>query len=444
MKKIEQAPNFNLWLKRTGISKVQSWLYNPKVGALADDLNESYKYWDKAKYMEAPDNMTAEDIWMLAKIKRALTPYRISVGTYTFSWYLNSQLNELLHSFDLNIGGNLGVNSLIPKEDKHKYLVNSIMEEAIASSQIEGAVTSRRMAKEMLRKNIPPKNKSEQMIYNNYQTIRKILEIKDEPLAEKNLLEIHLLIAKDTMFKAEEGALRTTNDVHVVDVTDGTVVHTPPRAEILPALMQEFYHFFNNESEAPFIHPIVKACIIHFLIGFIHPFADGNGRTARALFYWYLLRKGYWLTEYMSISRLILRSKAQYARAYQYSEIYENDLTYFIKYQLRTMKLAFDDLREYIKRKIAEKIQLADLIRIRGINERQALIVKWYYEEPNTSMNVREVQTRLGVSNQTARNDLNHLKTMGFLQAIAVNKKSESFIRTKDFENLLEKSKEGL
>lgn len=145
----------------------------------------------------------------------------------------------------------------------------------------------------------------------------------------------------------------------------------------------------------------------------------------------------------MSISRLILRSKAQYARAYQYSEMDDNDLTYFIKYQLRTMDLAFKELREYIKRKIAEKRQLADLIRVPGINDRQALILKWFDEEPLASMSVREVQTRLGVSNQTARNDLNHLKDLGFLNSIAIDKKSESYIRQKEFANLLEKLNTG-
>lgn len=162
--------------------------------------------------------------------------------------------------------------------------MNSIMEEAIASSQIEGAVTSRHLAKEMLRRNTPPKTKSEQMIFNNYQTIQRILEIKNDPLNEKKLLEIHLLVTKDTMHKSEEGAFRTTNDIHVIDTTDGTVVHTPPPSDTIQTLMHDLYDFFNNDSETPFIHPIIKACVIHFMIGFIHPFADGNGRKARAFF----------------------------------------------------------------------------------------------------------------------------------------------------------------
>lgn len=46
------------------------------------------------------------------------------------------------------------------------------------------------------------------------------------------------------------------------------------------------------------------------MIAYMHPFVDGNGRTARALFYWYMLKSGYWLTEYLSISRVIAKSKS--------------------------------------------------------------------------------------------------------------------------------------
>jgi Fic family protein len=438
MRKIEKPPSRDRWIKKIGITDVQRLWNNIEFNQLVRSVNDSYKYWDKVKYLETPDGFTPEDVWMMAKSLRRDSPYQVPFGEYSFTWYLTSQLQELLHFFDLNIGGSLEARSLIPKEDKHKYLMSSIMEEAIASSQIEGAVTSRRLAKEMLRKNIPPKNKSEQMILNNYRTIQRILEIKDTDLSINTILDIHHVVAKNTMPESEVGAFRTTDDVHVIDASDGSIIHTPPPAADLNALMEGLCQFFNRTGEEPFIHPIVKACVIHFIIGFIHPFADGNGRTARAIYYWYLLKKGYWLTEYMSISRMILRSKAQYARAYQYSEIDEHDLTYFIKYQLRAMRLAFDGLREYIQRKIAEKRQLAELIRLPGVNERQALIIKWYYEEPSAAMSVREIQNRLGVSNQTARNDMQHLKDLGFIYSVPVDQKKETFLRANEFESLLE------
>jgi len=440
MKKIERPPTLHAYFSSKESNKLSKLVTNKDVNTLVDQINEGYKYWDKVKYVTPPDGFTPTDIWIAAKFKRSSSPYSISFGGYNFTWYLNSQLQELLHLFDLHIGGSLEARSLIPKDEKHKYLINSIMEEAIASSQIEGAVTTRKHAKEMLRKNTPPKTKSEQMIFNNYITIQKILEIKDENLSFKRILEIHRLISQDTLVdKADEGNFRKTDDVNVVDATNGNILHAPPSSADLDTLMNELCIFFNTETHSPFIHPIIKGCIIHFMIGFIHPFVDGNGRTARALFYWYLLKKGYWLTEYLSISKLILRSKAQYARAYLYTEIDDNDLTYFIKYKLRTMKLAFESLREYIQRKIAEKRRLTDFVRIPGVNDRQALILKWFSEESSIVLTVKELQNRSGVSNQTARNDLQGLIALNFLEQIELNGKTDAFVKGTKFDELIER-----
>src|SRR5690606_18874059 len=349
-------------------------------------------------------------------------------------------IQRALHEFDLHIGEKLGSDNIIPTEKKYIYLISSIMEEAIASSQIEGAVTTRREAKEMLRKNAKPRNKSEQMIMNNYMTIKHIVNVKDQPLTLDGLLEIHRLITHLTLDNDnDEGRFRTDNEVNVVDATDGEIVHVPPDHAEVPALMNELIDFFNDKNQDEFIHPIVKGCIIHFMIGFIHPFVDGNGRCARALFYWYLLRRGYWLMEYLSISRLIVRSKAQYARAFIYSEIDDNDLTYFIHYKLKTMTLAYHSLVEYIQRKIREKKRLIQFHRIKGINERQATIIKWVFDDPDILLTVKEVETRLGISNQTSRNDLVGLVEMGYLDILEINKKTKAFCKGRSFDKLLKK-----
>lgn len=84
------------------------------------------------------------------------------------------------------------------------------------------------------------------------------------------------------------------------------------------------------------------------MIGYDHPFVEGNGRTARALFYWSLARSGYWLMEYISISRLLKQAPAQYGSAYMYSETDENDTTYFILHQISIIERAIDALYEYL------------------------------------------------------------------------------------------------
>lgn len=425
--------------------RIVELIMNDEFNKLLNEVNENYYYWDKVKYLKVPSGIKVEEVWAIAKVRRRNSPHKITFGKYIFTWFLNTKIQELLHLFDLNIGGTLESKSVIPKDDKNRYLISSIMEEAIASSQIEGAITTRKKAKEMLRKNINPRNKSEQMIYNNYVSIQKILEWKDEPLTEKKLLYLHKLVTSKTLDRQEdEGEFRNDNEVKVVDVIDGEVVHYPPDFTEIKELILQLCAFANSENKDVFVHPIIKACIIHFMIGYIHPFVDGNGRTARALFYWYLLSKGYWLTEYLSISKMILKSKVQYAKAYQYTENDENDLTYFISYQLKTMKLSFDSLRDYIQRKIEEKRKITDFIKLDNINERQALILKWIYEESSLILSVKEIETRLSISNQTARTDLQGLVELGYLEIVQLNKKTQAFAKSNDFDNLLSKKNKKL
>lgn len=434
---MEHAPQ---WANEEIYGEVYKLLLNEEFQQFLNEINERYLYWDKVKYQKSDLVSNPHVLWIALKLRRAFNAKNIQFGDYKFTFNLTDFIQKGLHEFDLNTGVQSGTKNLIPEDDKKRYLVSSIMEEAIASSQIEGAVTTRKQAKEMLRKNIRPKNKSEQMILNNYITIKHIVEIKDELLTAERFLEIHRLISHQTLAISEdEGNYRKDNEVKVIDTANGQIIHSPPDYQDIPKLMNEIFVFFNNEKDEKFIHPIVKGCIIHFMIGFIHPFVDGNGRTARALFYWYLLKNGYWLTEYMSISRLIVKSKTQYAKAFQYTEIDENDLTYFIYYKIKTMQLAFDSLREYIQQKINEKREIINFQKIRGVNSRQAIIIKWLIGEPNLMFSVKEIETRLTIANQTARTDLMELVNRGYIEIVDLNNKTKGFCRSVEFENLLKK-----
>lgn len=437
MKQIERAPK---WFNDQLYKEVNKLRLNEDFQLLLNEINEKYLYWDKVKYHTNKQVSDPKILWAAVKLSRTINAKKIQFGENKFIYNLTDFIQKGLHDFDLHIGGHLGTKNLIPEDDKKRYLVSSIMEEAIASSQIEGAVTSRKQAKEMLRKNIKPKNKSEQMILNNYITIKHIVEIKDEPINTERFLEIHRLISNQTLNnKKDEGKYRKDDEIKVIDTVNGRIVHSPPEYKNIPKLMNDVFTFFNKDKNDQFIHPIIKGCIIHFMVGYIHPFVDGNGRTARALFYWYLLKNGYWLTEYLSISRLIVKSKAQYAKAFQYTEIDENDLTYFINYKIKTMQMAFESLRDYIQLKISEKRRIINYQKIKGINSRQALIIQWLFEEPNLMFSVKEIENRLTVSNQTARTDLTELVDRGYLEIIDLNNKTKGFCRTEEFGNLIKK-----
>jgi Fic family protein len=437
MRKVERPPFLGNWditkvgrLTKDNISKINA-------------INESsYPYWEKWKHIGKELKLDAKTVWGFVKFTaRGWFQQVIHFDRPNdLRLHLNmpSIMQEQLHRLDLNLGGSLHASGLIPADEKQRYLVSSLMEEAIASSQLEGAATTRRIAKEMLESNRKPKNHSEQMIVNNYEAMRWIVENKNIKLDERSILQLHKIITNDTLStRDEEGAFRRDDEVKIVDVQTGAVLHTPPSYRQLDKLMKEFCDFANDQVKVGFfLHPIAKSIILHFLIGYIHPFADGNGRTARALFYWYLIRKNYWLIEYMSVSRVILKSKAQYARAYQYTELDENDLTYFILYNLKAIRISLEELKQYIERKNREKNEMLKLLRNTDYNDRQIVILQEILHHKKDVYTVQEIETRFGVSNQTARNDLNYLVEKGILESRRSGNKIQ-FLTAGDIEKKL-------
>ena len=398
-------------------------------------IQDEYLYWDKLKYKTSHESKV--EVWSAVKFHRRITSKRIQFGknpAYTFTYPNTDFLQRSLHLFDMHTGGTLTSNIGIAETDKSKFMISSIIEESISSSQMEGASTTIKKAKEMIQYEKKPLTKSEQMIMNNYVTMNHIVQIKNEDLTVEKLLEIHRLISNNTLDNAEEeGKFRTNDDIFVANVIKGDIVHQPPPHEELSQLLDDLIIFFNNDSK-DFIHPVVKGCIIHFMIGWIHPFTDGNGRTARALFYWYMLKNGYWLTEYLSISRIIKDTKNQYEKAYQHTEIDDNDLGYFITYHVKTMIKAYNALKAYIHKKQTEVIQAAKFLKIEGVNERMAQLIKIIHEDGDRVFTSKEVQNRFGVSNFTARMDLKALVSLGFMQEIKVNLKKINYIRSENFD----------
>ena len=165
------------------------------------------------------------------------------------------------------------------------------------------------------------------------------------------------------------------------------------------------------------------------MLAWIHPFVDGNGRTARSVFYWYLLKKGYWLMEYLSISRVIYKNKRRYERAFLYTESDGMDMTYFILHNLTVMKKAYDDLKVYLSEKQKERGAILQYADIEGINERQMQILKLLSDSPSLVLTCQEVSNRFGVTERTARTDLNELADKGHLKRIPINKKQTGFMQ---------------
>ena len=408
---------------------------NKELQTLLDKINDGYEYWDTVKYKKLTSGITDIDLWTYVKASRL----NLTIGVWQnplLMLGLTNRMQRLCHEFDMNFGGSWGDSSVIPAESRQQYLVSSLMEEAIYSSQMEGAATTRKVAKDMLRKKMSPRDKSQQMIVNNYQTINYIAEHKTDSLTPELLLHVHQLMTSNTLDSPDDsGRFRKNDDIVVENGITHETVHIPPTYTEIPSFVKSLCNFFNETHSKVFIHPIIRGIIIHFMIAYVHPFADGNGRTARAMFYWYMLRQGYWLTEYMSISRVIAKSKKAYEKSFLYAEADMLDIGYFVNYNLGVLEKSFKQLQEYIKRKQLDKNSANKFFKLGNINERQAQILKMYYEDPALILTVKDVQVKFLVTPTTAKNDLMLLLERKFIKEIAFNKVKKGYIKGELFDS---------
>ncbi len=413
---------------------------NTDIQKVIEKINDNYEYWSEVKYKKLPEGVkTPIELWGRVKLSRYLKT--ISVwDKYGINTAITNYMQRMCHDFDMNFGGSWGTSHIIGNENKEQFLISSLMEEAISSSKMEGASTTRKLAKEMLRKKISPKDKFQQMIFNNYNTIKFIVDNKNQPLSEELLRKIHSMMTKNTLSRAEDaGKFRADNEVVVENAITRETVHVPPPHNDIATFVQDLICFFNEKDSDSFIHPIIKGIIIHFMIGYMHPFTDGNGRTARALFYWYMLKEGYWLTEYLSISRIIAKSKNNYEKAYLYTENDGNDMGYFITYNLTVLDKAFKELKNYIKRKLNEKKDAIPFLKLGDFNERQARIIKFFVENPGEMLTVKDVEVKYGIVPATAKRDIVGLLEHGLLSEISLNKVKKGYLKSDDFDRMISK-----
>ncbi len=402
---------------RTSKDRINALLFAPRL----DDSR--YFHWEQLLRHAPPEGLSHEEWWFRLKLQRSSqmrsVPLRAKDGS-SFTFAMTDELLQLTEEIGRRSGGSVaGGGSAMTPGGRDNYIVRSLVEEAITSSQLEGASTSRRVAVELLSTGRDPRTKSERMILNNYRAMRLVTESSSESLTPEWILELHAVLTEGTLDDPDDAGRLETPEHERVSVWAGeTQVHVPPPAAELPERLIELSEFANGTpEESPYIPPIVRAIITHFMFGYDHYFADGNGRIARTAFYWSMLHNGYWLAEYLTISKILRAAPGKYGDSYQYTEDDDGDLTYFILHQLHVIKRALDELDQYITTRQRESKRVESALRgaARDFNMRQTQILEWLIRESPIGVTATEIANRYRVSTQTARTDLTHLESFGLV-----------------------------
>lgn len=418
---VDPTPNLQLvYGDKDKVANIVSMSHSPTLQPLIQRSTEKYYYWSEIKYrIPAGIKVSPEEVWAYIKLVRRGNQKLIPMfdkDNKPFTYWVTDWLHRELSQVDKWSGGTITTNYPGGLPSRERYIISSLMDEAIASSQLEGATTEYRVAKEMLRTGRKPKNEDEQMIFNNWKAMQFIREHTKDNVGVEMLCEIQSILTQDTLDDPQKaGKLRETDDDIVVKYRD-EIVHEPPPADTLKARMEKLCAFANEDSDGRWIHPVIKGAMLHFWIGYDHPFCDGNGRTARALMYWYLLNRGYWIFQYLSISKHFVRAPGQYVRAYCYTENDENDLTYFLVYNLSAIRYALQELRRYLERKTAEIMNADQLLRsFPGFNRRQKALIYDAIQHPGRSYAIKAHKNTHGIAYDTARRDMLDLVKKKFL-----------------------------
>jgi Fic family protein len=340
-----------------------------------------YRSWSKGRFHDPkPQGVSVEHLEALVRLHRE----RVSVSTSLLA-YARKPMR-----LNLSVPTRLGIAEVVEmlafrgaseveapsEEELETWQLRGLLEEAFASSAIEGAVTTRKIASELARDKRQPRGRSEQMLLNNWVALRRLGEWQEQPLTPALLCEIQSVITKDTGLKPEQvGAFRTVDDVAVINGESGEVVHQPPPAEQLAERMERLCLFAREDQGFP---SLVRAILIHHQIAFDHPFVDGNGRTARLVFMLEATRDPAlnWLS-LVPFSRAIANQKDSYYRAFVDTAEESWDTTHFVRNQLRSLAVECERLAGFLtdfrKRRAlyTQKLALED-----DLNSRQIELIR--------------------------------------------------------------------
>lgn len=306
----------------------------------------------------------------------------------------------------------------LPKKFMDRLTKENEKKEAYYSSHIEGAVTSLEAA--LLHLNKPSRkdygDESLQMIVNNRDALEYIRAQNLKPISHEIICELHKILVRNTHKKKPitVGAYRK-GPIYVMN-GQGQVIYEGPLANDVWPMMDCYIRWLHSVSEA---HPLIKAALAHLYFVHVHPFDDGNGRSARALSNLYLMKHGYQFINFMAPSDYFDHHRAEYYRAIQNMETHNGDATFFILYYLK----ALDEQLHNVQTEIQKEERVRDIRNILSakvrakLDKKQIKALQWMLEHQE-AMTTKKYCKLGQCSDETARKDFNRLIEAGLIEKI--------------------------
>ncbi|MDP2682851.1 MAG: Fic family protein [Deltaproteobacteria bacterium] len=288
------------------------------------------------------------------------------------------------------------------------------------STHIEGTALSLEQAQSILEGNrLKGINRDDEKELLNYKKamdfISKYLG-KDDPITEGIVRELHKVTVKGVRGdKADPGNYRKIQN-YVVNSLTREVIYTPPAPFEVPHLMREFVHWINKTGD---LSPVLIAGIAQFQFVHIHPFIDGNGRTARLLSTLILYKTGYDFKRLFTISEYYDKDRPSYYKAIQSVRNNAMDMSGWLEYFVTGLRLQMKEIREKGEQIVKQDNALQKIKRL-DLNVRQEKAIKYLLR--TGAISVGEYQTVAFCIRRTAQRDLEDMMKKGIIKSVAKSK----------------------
>ncbi len=340
--------------------------------------------------------------------KRQAVPIFLSCLNKKF-WFFESDLIKKKIYNIRSMGDNLWFQIQNYAQIKTEFLKDMYVEEALASAIYEGANSTRAQAKFLLLSEQEPKNKDEYMLLNNLSAMNWIKNHHKYPLSKNTVLKIHKIITNNTL---EEGAGKFRNDKVYIGAHEGIPFEKIDRSveEVIALLNKPTRYLYDG---------LLAGILLHYFIAYIHPFFDGNGRTARTLFYFYSIKNRLDFMNLISISSDLKRSGKQYEKSFNLVKEYDLDITYFIIFFLNSL----DKGLKLVQNKVDYLIKIALRKKDLAITTDQVLLLQKLAINKFLKLTIEEYSKEVKKSREFARKNLLYLLSKGFLNMETIQNK---------------------
>jgi len=293
----------------------------------------------------------------------------------------------------------------------------ALLLESHHSTHIEGTALSLEQAKSILEgKKVQGVNRNDEKGLLNYKKamdfISKYLG-KDDPISEGIVRELHKILVKGVRGEnADPGNYRKVQN-YVVNSRTREVIYTPPAPLDVPHLMREFTEWINKAEE---VSPILVAGIAQFQFVHIHPFIDGNGRTARLLSTLILYKTGYDFKKLFTISEYYDKDRPSYYQSIQTVRNNNMDMTTWLEYFVHGLHSQMREIQAKGEQLIKQDSQLQKIKKM-VLNKRQEKAIKYLIIKGTLSVN--EYQAVVSCIRRTAQRDLEELVEKKIIKIVA-------------------------